>query len=212
MANQKPNKDDDPLKKIVENQPKAPKRVSVARNPRGYTWSARSIALVAIFTTVLVISARISVPVGPVPMTLQTLAVGIMATITTYQIAAVSMDLYLLLGAFGMPVFAGGKGGVGILFGPTGGYLWSMLLMVMLISLLTRVSHSVRVIAIANAWAATLNLLLGMIWLMVVTNIQVGEAFVVGVIPFILTTIIKIVAITSGSVALIRANRNQIYK
>lgn len=68
---------------------------------------------------------RIPLPFTPVPITLQTLMVLLSGAMLGPVYGALSMIVYLLLGAIGLPVFAGGSSGVAALFGPSGGYLFS---------------------------------------------------------------------------------------
>src|SRR3989344_519623 len=68
---------------------------------------------------------KIPLPFTPVPITLQTLMVLLSGAMLGPYYGALSMIIYLLLGAIGLPVFAGGSSGVGALLGPSGGYLFS---------------------------------------------------------------------------------------
>ena len=68
---------------------------------------------------------KIPLPFTPVPITLQTLAVLLSGAMLGAYYGALSMIIYLALGALGLPVFAGGSSGIGALLGPTGGYLFS---------------------------------------------------------------------------------------
>src|SRR3989338_5867789 len=68
---------------------------------------------------------KIPLPFTPVPITLQTLMVLLSGAMLGSYYGALSMIIYLILGALGLPVFAGGSSGVGALLGPTGGYLFS---------------------------------------------------------------------------------------
>lgn len=81
-------------------------------------------ALFAAFTAAI---APVKIPLGftPVPITLQTLAVLLSGAVLGPYYGALSMILYIAVGALGLPVFAGGSSGIGVLFGPTGGYLFS---------------------------------------------------------------------------------------
>ena len=68
--------------------------------------------------------AYLIIPLPPVPITLQTLFVwGLAGALLGARLGALSQLVYLLIGIIGLPVFAGGKAGLGVLFGPTGGYL-----------------------------------------------------------------------------------------
>ena len=85
--------------------------------------------LLALAGSVLIaICAQISVPLFPVPMTLQTFAVFLIGLTYGWRLGAVTIALYLAEGAFGLPVFAGGKSGLIVLMGPTAGYLVGFLL------------------------------------------------------------------------------------
>ncbi|MCG6914752.1 biotin transporter BioY [bacterium BMS3Abin03] len=75
------------------------------------------------FSLLTVIGAQVAIPVNPVPFTLQTMIVLLAGTLLGPKNGAYSQLIYLAAGAIGLPVFAGGTLGIGILFGTTGGYL-----------------------------------------------------------------------------------------
>ncbi len=75
------------------------------------------------FSILTVVSAQIAIPVKPVPFTLQTMMVLLSGAILGPRNGAYSQLLYIFLGSIGLPVFANGAMGIGILAGPTGGYL-----------------------------------------------------------------------------------------
>src|SRR3989338_4487841 len=68
---------------------------------------------------------KIPLPFTPIPITLQTLLVLMSGAMLGAYYGALAMIVYLILGAIGLPVFAGGSSGVGALLGPSGGYLLS---------------------------------------------------------------------------------------
>ena len=78
-------------------------------------------AIPAIGAALIAVLAQISLPIGPVPFTLQNFAIGLIATVFRPREAVLSVGLYLLLGAIGLPVFAGGGAGFQALVGPTAG-------------------------------------------------------------------------------------------
>lgn len=94
-------------------------------------------AIPAIGAALIAALAQISLPIGPVPFTLQNFAIGLIATVFRPREAVLSAGLYLLLGAIGLPVFAGGGAGFQALVGPTAGYLWFYLVYSGLTSSLT---------------------------------------------------------------------------
>ncbi len=82
-----------------------------------------------LFSALLCICAWLSVPVGNVVFTMQTFGVFLSLLLLGGKRGTLTVLVYLLLGAVGLPVFSGFRGGVGILLGPTGGYLWGFALM-----------------------------------------------------------------------------------
>ena len=99
--------------------------------------STRSLSYIAIGAALIAVLSQIIIPAGPVPFTLQTTAVGLIASLYKSKEASLSVIFYLLLGAIGLPVFAGGSGGFQALFGATGGFLWGFILYGFITSSLT---------------------------------------------------------------------------
>lgn len=119
-------------------------------------------------------------PFTSVPFTLQVLFLFLISlffspTETLYIVLA-----YLILGGLGIPVFAGGRGGLNILFGATGGYLFGFLLGGMTISFLKRYSEILALIS-----GIFIIYLLGSIWLSIAIKIPYTKAILTGVLPFI---------------------------
>ena len=86
-------------------------------------------ALLALAGSALItICTQISLPLFPVPMTLQTFAVFLIGLTYGWRLGATTVSLYLLEGAIGLPVFSGGKSGMIVFMGPTAGYLVGFLL------------------------------------------------------------------------------------
>ena len=84
--------------------------------------------LAAFFAAMIAICSWISLPVGDIAFTMQTFAVFLALGLLGGKWGTVSILIYLLLGAVGMPVFSGFRGGIGMLAGVTGGYLWGFLI------------------------------------------------------------------------------------
>ncbi len=87
--------------------------------------SNRALTLVfpAFGAALIAVLSQISIPIGTVPFTLQTLAVGLVASTFRFRDASLSILVYWLLGAIGLPVFAGGAGGISAFVTPTAGFL-----------------------------------------------------------------------------------------
>lgn len=88
----------------------------------------RSMAYVALCIAVMAVSAWVTVPIGPVPVTLQMFAFTFAIVVLSPKECIAATAGYLLLGAVGLPMFSGMQGGLAKLMGPTGGFLWGYLL------------------------------------------------------------------------------------
>jgi len=92
----------------------------------------KQLILTALCAALISISAIIAIPAA-VPFTLQTFGVYLSYLVLGAKGGLGAVLVYLFMGAVGLPVFAGGQGGFGVLFGPTGGYLWGFVLMGLLL-------------------------------------------------------------------------------
>lgn len=88
--------------------------------------TATDLALIATFTAIIVVTSVVSIPIGSVPITLQTFSVLLAGAVLGARRGLLAVLLYLLLGAIGLPVFAGGSSGLATFVGPTAGYLIGM--------------------------------------------------------------------------------------
>ncbi len=88
------------------------------------------IVLCALFAAIIAVSAQVQIPLfNMVPITLQTFGVVLCAAVGGSVTGTVSTALYVLIGAVGVPVYAGMKGGFSVLFGPTGGFIFGFIVM-----------------------------------------------------------------------------------
>ena len=85
--------------------------------------------LTALMTAVICVLSPFSIPIGPVPVSLSTMAVFLCVYALGLRDGCAAVGLYILLGAFGLPVFSGFSGGIAKLSGPTGGYIIGYLFM-----------------------------------------------------------------------------------
>ena len=105
--------------------------------PSAHAGILRMAALAVVGSLLLAVSAKVQVPFWPVPMTLQTFAVLVIGMAYGPRLGAATVALYLMEGAFGMPVFATGLG-LAYMAGPTGGYLAGFLAAVVLVGFLAQ--------------------------------------------------------------------------
>lgn len=153
-------------------------------------------AIPAIGAALIAVMAQISLPIGPVPFTLQNFAIGLIATVFRLREAVLSVALYLLLGAIGLPVFAGGGAGFHVLVGPSAGYLWFDLVYAGLTSYLIHQKSGYIRIFLANLLGDSLVFVGGILSLHFLAGMPFNQALAVGVLPFILPDLGKIIAIS----------------
>ena len=161
-------------------------------------------AIPAIGAALIAVLAQISIPIGPVPFTLQNFAIGLIATVFRPREATLSVALYLLLGAIGLPVFAGGGAGFHILIGPSAGYLWFDLLYAAITSYLIHSKSSMIRIFLANLLGDSLVFVGGILGLHFLASMPFDKVLAVGVIPFIIPDLAKIIAISFIGKALLK--------
>ena len=151
------------------------------------------LCLTAIFTAIISILAQISIPMpAGVPMTLQTLAVPLAGIVLGAKRGTISTLLYVLLAAIGVPVLAGLTGGIGAVFGMTGGFIFSFPLMALAAGLVANRGTKSPLLWLGLVLGAVINYAVGTVWFMFVTGTAFGAAFAACVLPFIPTSIIKI--------------------
>lgn len=83
----------------------------------------RSIAFIGLSIALIAVSAWVTVPIGPIPFTLQMLSISFLIYALRPLQAIAAVYGYVLLGALGVPVFSGMRGGIGVILGPTGGFI-----------------------------------------------------------------------------------------
>jgi biotin transport system substrate-specific component len=139
--------------------------------------------------------AYIAIPIGPVPIVLQNLFIMLAGLLLGARWGLISVGVYLLAGAVGMPVFAGGAGGIGKFVGPTGGYLFGFAAAAYLIGVLSERGRGRVVVDVVAMVIGTLVIYaFGVAWLKVVTGMSVSKAVAVGMLPFLIGDVLKIAA------------------
>ena len=158
--------------------------------------SLQGMAYAALFGAITAVGAYIVIPLPLVPLTMQTFFVSLAAALLGGSLGALSQVIYVLIGIMGLPVFAGGKAGFGVLLGPTGGFLAGFIvgayIMGRLIELKERPGFVWTVFAMLVGHVALYGL--GVAQLMVVAKLSLAKALTVGVIPTLPGGIVKILA------------------
>ncbi len=150
--------------------------------------------LAAFGAAIIAVLAQVTIPLPLIPITGQTLAVGIVVTILGTRLGTLSVLLYILLGAAGLPVFSGMSGGLGILVGPTGGYIVGFLATAIIMGLyLDKFGITFTQAIIANIIGMIITLSFGTVWLKIVADYTWTAAFLGGTAPFIVVGIVKAV-------------------
>ena len=150
--------------------------------------------LASLMAALTAVGAYIHIPIGPVPIVLSTLFVILSGLLLGSRWGLASMGLYLLMGAIGIPVFAGGKGGFAHFFGPTGGYLLGYILASWITGFISERSPGLLVLDISAVAVGTLAVYsLGVPWLKAVTQMSWIKALIVGAAPFLIGDVMKAV-------------------
>ena len=156
------------------------------------SFKLRMMIISALFAAIIGVLAQVTVPLPLVPITGQTLAIGLAATILGSRYGTVSVLIYLCLGAVGVPVFANMSGGLGSLFGPTGGFLIGFIPTAFIIGyFLEKTSFTVMNAIIANVIGMFIALSFGTVWLKFFVNLSWTAAFAAGFAPFIIVGLLK---------------------
>ncbi len=144
------------------------------------------IALVALFAALTAVCAQITVPLPLVPITLQTFAVIMSGLLLGPGLGALTQLVYLLLGAVGLPVFAGFHAGPASLVGPSGGYLWGFVAAAFIAGLVSRDPEvSLGRLTVAALAATLVVYAVGLPWLAAVAHLPFSAAIEVGLVPFL---------------------------
>ena len=152
----------------------------------------------ALMASLIAVGSFLSIPLGPVPFSMQPLFIMLAGFLLGWPHGMIAALLFVAAGSIGLPVFAGGKSGLAVLFGPTGGYLIGFVLAAGAIGLLTQARKTEQ----TPGWAlgllaglAGLALLYacGVLNLIRVLDIGWHKALTIGFLPFILQDLVKLV-------------------
>lgn len=167
------------------------KTAAVAR--AGMNKEVKTLVMGALMTALLAVCSQLSIPIQPIPINLALLAVYLAAFLLEGRGALISVGIYLLLGAFGLPVFANFKGGLQALVGPTGGYLMGYLFTAAVITTLKPWADNFLKRCLVMALGLLACYVPGTLWFMMLNKMSLQVSLGYCVYPFLPGDAVKIV-------------------
>lgn len=167
----------------------------------------RVMIISALFAAIISMLAQVAIPMPlGVPITGQTFAIGLAATILGSRQGTLSVLVYLMIGAIGVPVFAQLTGGLGIIVGPTGGFLIGFIPATWIMGYyLEQTNFTLGHALIANIIGMFVALFIGTAWLKLIAQLSWSAAFIGGFTPFLIGGFIK--AFMAASIGIIVRER-----
>ncbi len=170
----------------------------------------RPMVFTGVFTALIIILSQIAIPTSAVPFTLSLLGIFLTGALLPARQGLLATIAYILLGAFGLPVFAGMKGGVAALLGPTGGYILAYPLMAFITSLSGKYSINIKYTKTSLTLGMLVSLLIcyifGTLWFSYITGSSFTASLALCVYPYIIFDLIKIGLAVSFSIVLRKLN------
>lgn len=151
----------------------------------------------SIFAALTFVGANIRIPLQPVPITLQTLFVVLAGAVVGPRFGSLAQFMYVGVGVLGLPVFAGSVSGLGVVLGPTGGYLLGFLFAPLVVGYLIARRDSVWWQVLTFFCGSLVILSLGVAHLTVFYTHDFVQSLRVGYLPFVPGDIVKILAAVS---------------
>ena len=151
------------------------------------------IALIAAGAGLTAIAAQVAIPLWPVPVTGQTLAVLLVGSTLGALRGTLSMVLYAVLGILGVPVFSDASHGLSVIAGPTGGYIIGFIFAAALTGWLAQRAWDHRIVGATLSFLAgtVITFIIGLPWLAVSLHLNLGQTLQFGLYPFILGGLVK---------------------
>ncbi len=161
------------------------------------------LTLSALLCALLAVLSQIQIPLPPVPVSLSLLAVHLCGALLGSRWGAAAVGCYVFLGAVGVPVYAGFSGGVSVLLGPTGGFLFGYILCAIVVGMLVnRLGFARRALMLSMASGTLLCYCAGAVWFILTTGSTLWGCLAACVLPFIPGDLLKILLAASLSMRL----------
>lgn len=192
---------------------RAASRPSVSASRPARSSRTRDIVIAGLMAGVMAVLGPMAVAVGTVPVTLQVFPVVLAALLLRWQWAGAAMSVYLALGAIGVPVYAHGTAGLGVLLGPTGGFLVGFVAGAaagaLVRPLLASRLRGILADSIAALFVVGVVYLCGWAWLSLgPTHMPPLGALAAGVVPFVVPDAVKAAVAVLVALAVRRATRD----
>lgn len=153
---------------------------------------------IGLSAALIAVCAWITVPLGAIPVTLQTLAICLVAGLFGWKRGVLATLVYILIGAVGVPVFSGFKGGIGVLLGATGGYIIGFLFTALLVGTVSDKTEKLWALILSMIGGVAVCYAFGTAWFMLVyakntAPIGLAKTLALCVTPFLLPDAAKII-------------------
>ncbi len=156
--------------------------------------SVKELTLVALMSALICVIAPFSIPIGPVPISLVIFAMHLSTVLLGGKLAILSCIVYLLLGAFGLPVFASFNAGVAYIAGPTGGYLVGFIFMILISGVfISKYKGNIKMYILGMILGTLIDYLFGTVWFSYQQNTTFLKSLMICVVPFVIADLIKII-------------------
>lgn len=153
----------------------------------------KNLVVCALMAALTAVFSQIAVPIGPVPINLALLSIFVAGAFLGPVYGTLSQLVYVLLGAISIPVFANFSGGLGIIVGPTGGYIIGYIFTAFITGIIIKKSNkSILMYIIAMVLGLVACYSLGTAWFIYVTKRTLIESLTLCVFPFLIGDAVKI--------------------
>lgn len=149
--------------------------------------------LCALFAAFCAVCSQLTIPIQPVPITLGTFAVLLAGGFLGSRYGLMSIVIYLLLGAAGVPVFSMMRSGISVIMGPAGGFIIGFAVMAFVTGLISKkYGYSFKTMLVASVCGTLGCYILGIAWFIFLTGTGVWSAFLLCMLPFLPGDLAKI--------------------
>ncbi len=155
---------------------------------------SHNITITALFSAVICILSVVTIPIGPIPLSLSLFAVILSSTVLNVRQSFLAVILYILVGAIGIPVFSGFKGGFYVLFDATGGFIFSYIPVAFINSFISYKTNKKTPKFIGAILSLIPLYLFGTLQYSVVCSQDFKTSFAVCVLPFVAFDILKAIS------------------